>query len=46
MRYTHSKELMGKWADGTIKHIIFLIVVSLIVTLNVLLIVLTLMGRA
>ena len=46
MRYTHSKELMGKWADGTIKHIIFLIVVALIVTLNVLLIVLTLMGRA
>ena len=37
---------MGKWADGTVKHVIFMIVVSLIVALNVLLIVLTLMGRA
>ena len=46
MRYTHDKELMGKWADGTVKHVIFMIVVSLIVALNVLLIVLTLMGRA
>ena len=46
MRYTHNKELMGKWADGTVKHVIFMIVVALIVALNVLLIVLTLMGRA
>lgn len=46
MRYTHDKELMGKWADGTVKHVIFMIVVALIVALNVLLIVLTLMGRA
>ena len=33
-------------ADGTVKHVIFMIVVALIVALNVLLIVLTLMGRA
>ena len=39
MRYTHDKELMGKWADGTVKHVIFMIVVALIVALNVLLIV-------
>ena len=46
MRYTHDKELMGKWVDGPVKHVIFMIVVALIVALNVLLIVLTLMGRA
>ena len=46
MRYTHHTELMGPWADGTVKHVICLIVVALIVALNVLLIVLTLMGRA
>ena len=45
MRYTHDKELMAS-ADGTVKHVIFMIVVALIVALNVLLIVLTLMGRA
>ena len=37
---------MGKWVDGPVKHVIFMIVVALIVALNVLLIVLTLMGRA
>ena len=37
---------MGKCADATVKHVIFMIVVALIVALNVLLIVLTLMGRA
>ena len=46
MRYTHTKELMGEWVDGTVKHVIFMIVVALIVALNVLLIVLTLMGKA
>ena len=46
MRYTHTKELMGEWVDGTVKHVIFMIVVALIVALNVLLIVLTIFGRA
>lgn len=46
MKYTHSKELMGKYVDGTIKHLCFLLVVVLIVALNVLLIVLTVTGKA
>lgn len=46
MRYTHTKELMGEWVDGTVKHVIFMIVVALIVALNVLLIALTIFGRA
>ncbi|KFI91560.1 NRAMP family Mn2 and Fe2 transporter [Bifidobacterium saguini DSM 23967] len=46
MRYTHDKQLMGKWVDGPIKHAIFIAVAVLIIALNVLLIVLTLLGKA
>ncbi|WP_420868079.1 Nramp family divalent metal transporter [Bifidobacterium simiarum] len=46
MRYTHDKELMGKWADGPIKHAIFIAVAVLIIALNVLLVVLTFLGKA
>lgn len=46
MRYTHNRQLMGKWVDGPIKHAIFIIVAALIIALNVLLIALTLLGKA
>ncbi len=46
MRYTHDREIMGKYADGTVKHIICLIVCAVIVLLNLVLIVLTAMGKA
>ena len=46
MRYTHDKQLMGEYVDGTFKHVLFLIVVALIIALNVLLVFLTLTGRA
>lgn len=46
MRYTHDREIMGKYADGTVKHIICLAVCAVIVLLNLVLIVLTAMGKA
>lgn len=46
MRYTHDRTLMGEWADGTVKHVIFLIVAALIIVLNVTLVVLTFMGQS
>ena len=46
MRYTHTKELMGEWVDGPVKFAINMVVVSLIVTLNVILVILTLSGRS
>lgn len=46
MRYTHDKKLMGEYVDGTAKHVLFIAVAALIVALNVLLIVLTILGKA
>ncbi|NEG89971.1 Nramp family divalent metal transporter [Bifidobacterium aerophilum] len=46
MRYTHDRKLMGEYVDGTVKHVIFICVAALIVALNVLLIVLTVLGKA
>ena len=46
LRYTHDRDLMGEYADGTVKHIIFVAVAVLIVALNVLLVALTIFGRA
>ncbi|MBW3090910.1 Nramp family divalent metal transporter [Bifidobacterium sp. 82T25] len=46
MRYTHDKTLMGEWVDGAVKHAIFIVVAVLIIALNVLLIVLTALGKA
>ena len=46
MRYTHDRVLMGEYADGMIKHVIFIGVAVLIIALNVLLVFLTLTGRA
>nr|WP_094664861.1 MULTISPECIES: Nramp family divalent metal transporter [Bifidobacterium] len=45
MRYTHDRQLMGQWADGPVKHVIFMLVAALIIVLNVTLVVLTFMGR-
>lgn len=46
MRYTHNKQIMGKYVDGPVKHAICLLVVAVIIALNLVLIVLTLMGKA
>ncbi|KAB8290936.1 Nramp family divalent metal transporter [Bifidobacterium avesanii] len=46
MRYTHDRKLMGQYADGMVKHVIFIAVAVLIIALNVLLVYLTLTGRA
>ena len=46
MRYTHDRQLMGQWVDGPIKHALFIAVAALIIALNVVLIVLTLIGKA
>ncbi|PST49640.1 divalent metal cation transporter [Bifidobacterium callitrichos] len=46
LRYTHDRKLMGEYADGMVKHVIFIAVAALIVALNVLLIALTLFGLA
>lgn len=46
MRYTHDRKLMGEYVDGTAKHMVFMLVTALIVALNVLLIVLTVLGKA
>ena len=46
MRYTHDRTLMGEYADGMVKHVIFIAVAALIIALNVLLIYLTLTGQA
>ena len=46
MRYTHDRKLMGQYVDGTVKHVIFIAVAVLIIALNVLLVFLTLTGRA
>ncbi|MEE1295658.1 MAG: Nramp family divalent metal transporter [Bifidobacterium sp.] len=46
MRYTHDREIMGRYVDGTFKHVLCLVVVGLIIALNVVLIVLTCMGVA
>ncbi|WP_169275669.1 Nramp family divalent metal transporter [Bifidobacterium moraviense] len=46
MRYTHDRQLMGDYADGMVKHVIFIAVAVLIIALNVLLVFLTLTGRA
>lgn len=46
MHYTHDRKLMGQWADGPIKHVIFIAVAVLIVALNVLLVALTVAGKA
>ncbi len=45
MRYTHDRELMGEYVDGTAKHVINIAVTALIVALNVVLIFLTLTGQ-
>ncbi|MFC5221381.1 Nramp family divalent metal transporter [Bifidobacterium leontopitheci] len=45
LRYTHDRTLMGRYADGTVKHVIFIAVAALIVALNVLLIALTILGK-
>ena len=37
---------MGKYVDGPVKHAICLLVVAVIIALNLVLIVLTLMGKA
>ncbi|KFI54657.1 manganese transporter [Bifidobacterium callitrichos DSM 23973] len=46
LRYTHDRKLMGEYADGMVKHVVFIAVAALIVALNVLLIALTLFGLA
>ena len=46
MRYTHDRRLMGKWADGPVRHACFMLIAVLIVALNALLIVLVLRGEA
>lgn len=46
MRYTHDLSLMGEYVDGPVKHAVNITVTVLIVTLNVLLIALTLAGKA
>ena len=46
MRYTHDRKLMGQYADGMVKHVIFIAVAVLIIALNVLLVFLTLSGQA
>lgn len=46
MRYTHNKQIMGKYVDAPVKHAICLLVVAVIIALNLVLIVLTLMGKA
>ncbi|WP_170112466.1 Nramp family divalent metal transporter [Bifidobacterium catulorum] len=46
MRYTHDRTLMGEWADGIVKHVVFILVAVLIIALNVVLVALTFMGRS
>ena len=46
MRYTHDRTLMGEYVDGPIKHAVNIAVAALIVALNVVLIVLTMLGKA
>lgn len=46
MRYTHDRTLMGEYVDGPVKHIVNIAVAALIVALNVVLIVLTMLGKA
>ena len=46
MRYTHDRTLMGEHVDGPVKHIVNIAVAALIVALNVVLIVLTMLGKA
>ena len=46
MKYTHDRSLMGDYVDGPVKFAINMVVVSLIVTLNVILVILTLSGRS
>ena len=46
MRYTHDRALMGEYVDGMVKHVIFIVVAVLIIALNVLLVFLTMTGRA
>ena len=46
MRYTHDRTLMGEYVDGPVKHVVNIAVAALIVALNVVLIVLTMLGKA
>lgn len=46
LRYTHDRTLMGEYVDGSFKHVLFISVAVLIVALNVLLVVLTILGKA
>lgn len=46
MRYTHDRTLMGEYVDGPAKHVVNIAVAALIVALNVVLIVLTMLGKA
>ncbi len=46
MRYTRDKTIMGKWANGLLQHVVFIVIAVAIIALNVLLIVLTLSGQA
>ena len=45
MRYTRDQELMGKYRDGMVKHVVFLLVAVLIIALNVVLVYLTMTGQ-
>ena len=42
LRYTHDRTLMGEYADGPVKHAVFIAVTGLIIALNAALIFLTL----
>ena len=42
LRYTHDRTLMGGYADGPVKHAVFIAVTGLIIALNAALIFLTL----
>ena len=46
MRYTYDRTLMGEYVDGPVKHVVNIAVAALIVALNVVLIVLTMLGKA
>ncbi len=46
MRYTHDRGIMGKWANGLLQHMVFIVIAVAIIALNVLLIALTLSGQA
>ena len=45
MRYTHDRSIMGKWANGVVQHVVFIVIAAAIIALNLLLIVLTLSGQ-